>query len=236
MLNSFAVLLAAAGKSSRFASSAEKNTQKKPFVPLRGKPVWLYSAEKFHRHREVVQIVVTVSPEDFAGFQEQYAEEIQRFSLTVVSGGQERVDSVQNALAAVRDDAGFIAVHDAARPCVTDAQIEAVFQAAVKYGAALLAAPVAGTLKRVMDNTVQATVPRESLWEAQTPQVFRRDILTDSFRRRGSLIPTDDAQLAENAGYTVHIVPSNRWNLKITEQTDLILAERILETIEQSVR
>ncbi|MDR0871297.1 MAG: 2-C-methyl-D-erythritol 4-phosphate cytidylyltransferase [Planctomycetaceae bacterium] len=227
----YAVVLVAAGKSSRFASATETPAMKKPFVFLRGKSVWVHSAEKFAMRNDVVQLLIAVAPEDVIWFNERYAEEIRRFKVTVVSGGQERIDSVRNALAAIRNDVEFIAVHDAARPCIAGEQIEAVFRAAAKYGAALLASPVAGTLKRVQDGTVQATVPRDGLWEAQTPQVFRRDILLDAYSRSGDTVPTDDAQLAENAGKPVRLVPSNRWNLKITEQTDLKLAELLLQEV-----
>jgi 2-C-methyl-D-erythritol 4-phosphate cytidylyltransferase len=226
-MSKFAVILAAAGKSERFSS---KKNIKKTFVPLCGKAVWIHSAEKFAQHNGVMQIIITVSPDDFAWFADEYQNEIKQFALDVVCGGKERSDSVQNGLNAVREDIDFIAVHDAARPCVSTENIERVFAAAQQTGAALLASPVIATLKKTEPASlvVRETVERADLWEAHTPQVFRRDILLDSFQRRGDFQPTDDVQLAERAGYPVSIVPDSRWNIKITTEEDLLLARQLI--------
>ncbi|MDR0608849.1 MAG: 2-C-methyl-D-erythritol 4-phosphate cytidylyltransferase [Planctomycetaceae bacterium] len=224
----FSVILAAAGKSQRFIETkANKPAVKKIFASIRRKPVWLYSAEKFYRREDVVQLIIVVSPDDLAWFFRFYAEEINRMFLLVVAGGKERADSIRNALAVVRSDVDFIAVHDAARPCVSKLEIDAVFRQARIDGAAMLATPIVGTIKRVYDGQIVETVNRENLWEAQTPQVFRRDILLNAYEHQNTH-PTDDAQLVENAGYAVSVVPADRSNIKITTQTDLTLAETIL--------
>lgn len=221
----FAVILAAAGKSSRFGGETEV---KKPYAFLADQPVWLHSADAFFRRDDVRQLIVVVSPDDYLWFLEYYAAPINRMLVQVVAGGAERVDSVRNALAAVDETIDFVAVHDAARPCVTDQEIDAVFEAAKCRAAAMLANPVLGTIKRVRDGRIEATVPRTDLWEAQTPQVFRREILVDAYARKIEGIPTDDAELVEKTGCPVFIVPTERWNLKITTPTDLRLAEMIL--------
>lgn len=223
-----AVILAAAGKSSRFQGENGEAVPKKTFAGLLGKPVWLHSAERFSRRDDVEQLIVVVSPEDITWFRQYYAEEINRMYLLVVPGGEQRVDSVRNALQAVRKDIELVAVHDAARPCFRDELIDAVFEKARSEGAAMLASPIVGTVKRVRENRIVETVPREELWEAQTPQVFRREIIKTAFNRRGDSNPTDDAALVEQIGFSVFVVSSDRWNIKITTQTDLTLAELIL--------
>ena len=108
----------------------------------------------------------------------------------------------------MKPDIDFICVHDAARPCLADAWISKVFEAAEKHDAAILAIPVAGTLKRVGKNTmIEETVPRAGLWEAQTPQVFRRQLLLEAYAKRGGHPATDDAELVERVGHAVAIVP-----------------------------
>jgi 2-C-methyl-D-erythritol 4-phosphate cytidylyltransferase len=220
----FAVILPAAGRSMRFQSA-----EKKVFADLGGRPVWLRSAELFLARPDVCQCILVAAPED----RERFAA-INDGRMLVADGGAERFESVANALAMVAADADFIAVHDAARPCATPALIDAVFARAAETGAALLAAPVADTVKRDDGaGRVQATVPRQGLWLAQTPQVFRRDWLLDAYARRAGLGVgiTDDAQLVEAAGHVVHLVPGSVFNVKITTREDLHLAEAILRAL-----
>ncbi|MDR0392581.1 MAG: 2-C-methyl-D-erythritol 4-phosphate cytidylyltransferase, partial [Planctomycetaceae bacterium] len=195
-----------------------------------GKPIWLYCTEKFAKRVEVRQIILVVSPEDVSWFRDYFAVEIDKLLLMVISGGAERVDSVQRALNIVHDNLDYVVVHDAARPCVTDEQINDVFNKAKRHGAAILASPIVGTVKLVDNNIIKSTVPRSGLWEAQTPQVFERQILLDAYaaRKEYETIPTDDAELVEKAGFEISIVPSDRANLKITTQADLKFAEIIL--------
>ena len=125
-----------------------------------------------------------------------------------------------------------MAVHDAARPCIVDPWIDAVFAAAERDGAAILAAPVQATLKRAdQKKHITATVDRESLWEAQTPQVFRRELLIEAYAKRGRDAVTDDAQLVERLGKPVTIVPCSPLNIKITSRDDLKLAEQVLKVL-----
>lgn len=224
----FAVILPAAGKSSRFR---DKN-YKKPFAPLANRAVWLHSAEKFLHRDDVKQTIVVVAPEDREDFDFKFSSNVAILGIEVVEGGAERSDSVERALARVKGDIEFVCVHDAARPCLVDEWIDRVFEAAAKTGAAILAIPVAGTLKRVRgDNTIEETVSREGLWEAQTPQVFRRQLLLDAYARRGNFAATDEAQLVERLGHAVSVVRGSPINLKITTQEDLRLAEQALKAL-----
>lgn len=224
----FAVILAAAGKSSRF----QDKHFKKPFVPLNNRAVWLHSAEKFLARDDVSQVIVVIDPEDREEFQARFGPNVAILGIVVVEGGTQRADSVANGLARVASDVDFVAVHDAARPCLAEAWIENVFQAAIRHDAAILATPVVSTLKRVAeDQTICETVPRAGLWEAQTPQVFRRQLLLDAFAARGDLQPTDEAQLVEHFGHAVHVVPGSPINLKITTTDDLRRAEHLVKAV-----
>ena len=130
-------------------------------------------------------------------------------------------------------DCDFIAVHDAARPCLTREMVESVFQEAKKTGAAILAAPLHDTLKRAGgDGAIVETLPREHLWLAQTPQVFARQLLLDAYAQKSKVQGpiTDDAQLVENVGGKVSLVKSDPSNLKITTRQDLLLAAAVLKS------
>ncbi|MFO0852199.1 MAG: 2-C-methyl-D-erythritol 4-phosphate cytidylyltransferase [Gemmataceae bacterium] len=222
-----AVILPAAGGSTRFGGA-----DKKPFVGLDGRPVWQRSAELFWNRPDVAAVFVVVSPADRDEFRGRFGHLLAFTTAQIVDGGAERFESVANALARVPSDVNLVAVHDAVRPLTPPSLIDAVFAAAAEHGAALLAVPLADTLKRVGDGgTVSETVPRAGLWSAQTPQVFRRDWLLDAYARRGELAGpiTDDAQLVEAAGYPVRVVTGSPANFKITTQDDLKLAEAVLK-------
>jgi 2-C-methyl-D-erythritol 4-phosphate cytidylyltransferase len=224
----FAAILPAAGQSSRF----KDKHYKKPFAPLANRAVWLHSAEKFLHRDEVKQVLIVISPEDREDFNFKFASNVAILGIDVVEGGAERADSVERALGRVKPDIEYVCVHDAVRPCIADEWITRVFDAALKSGAAILAVPVAATLKRVTgDEIIAETVSRDGLWEAQTPQVFRRQVLLDAYARRGGLNATDEAQLVERAGYPVRVVRGSPINLKITTQEDLRLAEQALKAL-----
>ena len=227
-MSRIAVILPAAGRSSRFSGR-----EKKPFANLDGRAVWLRTAELFVTRNDVCQCLLLIAPEDRDLFRSRYAANLAFMDIQLVDGGAERFESVANALKLVKDDADLIAIHDAVRPCVTSEAIDAVFTRAAQTGAAILAVPVAETIKRVDDKKqVQGTQPRKGLWLAQTPQVFRRDWLLSAYAERAKLGAdvTDDAQLVEAAGHPVHIVEGSASNIKITMQSDLALARAILQS------
>ena len=224
----FAVILPAAGASTRF----KDQHYKKPFALLADRAVWLHTVERFVNRDDVAQTILVIAPEDREMFQMKFGANVAIFGIQVVDGGAERSDSVQAALAQVRKDIDFIAVHDAARPCLVDAWVDDIFAAAEKSGAAIPAVPVVGTLKESTDGkAVAQTVNRQHLWEAQTPQVFRSDWLRDAYAARGDFSATDDAQLVERLGHPVTVVRGSRLNLKITTREDLKLAAGALRAL-----
>jgi len=225
-----AVILAAAGKSQRFRDQHYK----KPFAPLANKAVWLHSAEKFLNRQDVKQVLLVISPDDRDDFTAKFGANIAILGVDLVDGGDERADSVQAALSRVDESIDLVAIHDAARPCLVDAWIDKVFAAAESDGAAILANRVTGTLKRSTDGkTIGETVSREQLWEAQTPQVFRKDLLVDSYAKRRSAC-TDDAQVVEANGHAVTLVETPRMNIKITTRDDLRWAEQTMKALPKS--
>lgn len=222
-----AVILPAAGQSTRFGSK-----EKKVFASLEGRAVWMRSAEAFVHRDEVVQTLLVIAPEDEEYVRSKFGAHLGLLGIEIVLGGKQRFESVGNALARVRD-ADLVAIHDAARPCVSSSAIDQVFALAQKTGAAILASPVSDTLKRTdTAGKVLETVSREQLWQAQTPQVFRTQWLREAHAQRERLAQTitDDAQLIEALGHAVYVVPSDNSNLKITTPGDLALAAAILKS------
>ncbi len=228
MVAKFSVILAAAGRSTRFRDKHYK----KPFAPLADRAVWLHSAERFLNRDDVKQLILLINPDDREAFEAKFAANVAILGIEVVHGGEQRSDSIANALAHVRSDCDYVAIHDAARPCLASEWIDQVFAAAQQTGAAILAIPVTNTLKRVKDGKlIVETIPRAQLWEAQTPQVFRRQMLLDAYARRGDYAATDDAELVERMGQQVAVVLGSPINMKITTRDDLNLAAQALKAL-----
>lgn len=228
-MTKYAVILPAAGRSLRFG---DKN-YKKPFAPLADRAVWLHTVDRFTNRPDVCQTILVIAEEDREAFYAKFGANLAFMGIDVAIGGAERTDSVAAGLEKLKADAQYVAIHDAARPCVEEKSIDAVFAEAAKSGAAILAVPIAATLKRATTAKppmIAETVPRESLWAAQTPQVFRRDLIEQAYAKRGSAPATDDAQLVERLGHAVALVEDSPLNIKITARRDLKLAEQILKT------
>ncbi|MEW4452820.1 2-C-methyl-D-erythritol 4-phosphate cytidylyltransferase [Bremerella sp. JC817] len=221
----FSVILPAAGRSTRFGGGELK----KVYVPLLGQPVWLHSARLFAARPDVSDVVVVISADDEAYFRENFAEVCHEIGIQIVLGGETRTDSIANGIDALDSSSHFIAIHDAARPGIDNVMVDAVFNAAAASGAAILALPVPGTLKRVSaEGTISETVPRDGIWEAQTPQVFRRPVILEAYEKFRNKPATDDASLVERLGHPVTVVKGSLNNLKITTQDDLVVAQRLL--------
>jgi 2-C-methyl-D-erythritol 4-phosphate cytidylyltransferase len=228
----FAVILPAAGRSSRFGDPK----QKKIYAEIDGRAVWLRAVDPFLNNDDVAQIIVAIAEEDRELFERRYRDNVAFLGIDVIVGGAERSDTVASALERVKPECDFVAVHDAARPCLTAEQAAAVFRAAEEHGAALLATPVFETIKQAgADKRTTGTVPRDGLYLAQTPQVFRRDWLAEAYARRAEHggTATDDTQLVEAIGHACAIVPGSSHNLKITTRDDLAMAKAVLDLRER---
>ncbi len=227
-MSRFAVILPAAGQSRRFGDLFNK----KVFASIDNKPLWLYAAEPFVKRRDVAQVLLVIAPEDKETFNEKFSGNAAMLGIEPVTGGATRALSVRNALDQVQPDVDFVAIHDAARPCVAQPWIDAVFEAGVRTGAAILAQPCAATLKRVRDDgTIESTLPRDRVWLAQTPQVFRTDLLRTAYARADDPSQaTDEASLVERL-HPVAVVEGSPLNIKVTTKSDLKFAELALKTL-----
>jgi len=224
---SLAAILPAAGRSSRFGGG------NKLFQPLCGVPVLARALAPFLAMPEVRQVVIATGEEAAVRRMLEAAHIDARGKLTFCAGGPTRAHSVRNALACVEAGIEWIAVHDAARPLVTVELIQRTFRAAIEHGAAAPALPVDQTIKQAngpLPACVLRTVPRQSLWAMQTPQIMRRADLESAFARCGMPLEhiTDDIQLLEISGHSVWLVAGETSNIKITTAIDLKIAEMLL--------
>jgi 2-C-methyl-D-erythritol 4-phosphate cytidylyltransferase len=183
--------------------------------------------------------VIAIAAEDRELFERRYRASVAFMNIKVIEGGLERCDTVARALEVIDPACDYIAVHDAARPCLSTLLIDAVFEAARAHGAALPATPVAETIKRAQDgNYTDETVPRQGLYLAQTPQAFERSLLRKAYAERSRFEGhvTDDCQLVEAVGHRCAIVPGSPLNIKITTPLDLKIAAALLPLLAQPTR
>lgn len=222
-----AALVLAAGQGSRLGGAMPK-----AFVSLGGKCIVERSLETLERAR-LVDRVLPVVPADHAALWDRVAPGGPK-RADPIPGGARRQDSVQAGLDALSADVEWVAVHDAARCLVSEPEVEAVIQGAWASGAAILARPSPDTVKLVRGGLVQSTPERSACWVAQTPQVFRVDLLREALAKAQDegFEATDDAQLVERLGVPVRIVLGSVHNLKITHPIDLVIAEALVERAE----
>jgi len=219
-----AAVVVAAGASTRM-----KSPVRKPFMKIGGREILAWTVENLARVRAIRFFVIVVRPEDEAVARRilSRVKALAGREVRFAPGGPRRQDSVLNGLKACGDDASLVAIHDAARPLVPPENVERAIEAAAKIGGAILACPVRDTLKAVApDGLILRTVPRDGLYAAQTPQVFRLDELRELMERacRENREFTDDAGVFEAYGKPVLVVDSGPENLKITSRCDLKIA------------
>jgi 2-C-methyl-D-erythritol 4-phosphate cytidylyltransferase len=220
-----AAVIVAAGPGRRLGAGVPK-----AFVELAGTPLVVHSLRALLNAPSIDSAVVVVSPtcvENARQVLDRHGP--WRCSPTVTAGGAERRDSVRSGLSAV-GSAELIAIHDAARPFVSPDAVEAAIAAAARHGAAIVGAPATDTVKQVHpDGWIELTPPRQRLWLAQTPQVFRAALIRAAHAQTSvSNDATDDAMLVEQLGARVYVVPGNPENRKITTPEDLQWAEWVL--------
>ncbi len=207
-------IIAAGGSGRRVGSAVPKQ-----LLEIGGRTLLQRSIDAFRSHPEVTSVIVAV-PADVLAAPPRWLDGVR--DVRLVAGGERRQDSVANAFAVVGADAEIVLVHDAARPFVTDEVISRAIRGAVAHGAAIVAVPVSDTVKRVEDEVIVETLPREEIFLAQTPQAFRRDVLGAAIDAGRTLdAATDEAMLAERAGHRVHVVAGDTANVKITTAGDL---------------
>jgi 2-C-methyl-D-erythritol 4-phosphate cytidylyltransferase len=199
----------------------------KQFLEIRGKPIVVYTLEKFDLCAEVDEVILVVQAEHVQDARNMLNECGIRKVCQVVAGGPQRQDSVQSGLKNLPEGVEIVIVHDAVRPFVSVEKIEEVVEAARDGGAAVLATHVKDTTKRGKHRWVEETLDRDDLWHVQTPQCFRVNWIAEGYERarQDGYSTTDDAALVERLGYRVKIVEGEDRNIKITSPVDLFLAE-----------
>ena len=216
----------AAGRGTRIGAPLPKQ-----YLTLAGKPLIEHTLRRLAAHPRIAGLMVVLSPgdRDWPGWKE-----LEGTPLLTTAGGAERADSVLAGLQALPQDvaaAHFVLVHDAARPCLRHADLDALLNAAESGEGALLAQPLSDTLKRAdHSGHVEATLPREGLWRALTPQMFRRGALTAALRDAAAagVQVTDEAMAMERAGVAARLVAGAADNIKVTTPQDVALAEFLL--------
>ena len=216
------------------AGSGKRMGEPKQFLKIGGKPMLLRTISVFEKSGAIDEIIVVVNKEEIEKVNKLKSKKIKQ----IIAGGKERQDSVFNGLSALPDDAEIVAIHDGARPFVTEEIIEEAVEEAKTSGAAVAGVPLKDTIKEIKNDKLKMTngghiilktINRESLWAAQTPQVFRKEIILKAYAQgKDKYQATDDAMLVEKMGEKVKMVMGSYQNLKITTPEDLIIAEGIL--------
>ncbi len=224
------VILPAAGLGTRMGRE-KSGVSRKQFMLLEGAPILIHTIRKFLRCPLVSEIVVALRPEDLDWARGLVHHEHPSRPVRFVEGGDTRQESVEHALATLEPDTELVAVHDAVRPFIDTDLIEKVITEAHHTGAAIVGIVPVDTVKRVHKNKIRATLPREHLVLAQTPQVFRFDLLKQAFEmaRQDGFQGTDEASLVERLEQVeVSVVQGTDRNIKITKPTDMDLARLFL--------
>lgn len=225
-------IIVAAGEGKRIGGERSKQ-----FVEIAGKPILYYTLDRFESCNLIDEIVLVLPQKDL-----DYAagEIVDRFGFRkirrIVAGGRERQDSVYCGLKAITDTPEIVVIHDGVRPFVNSSKIEASIATCRRAGAVILAIPARCTIKEGKNGYVVKTIERDRLWEVQTPQTFKYEIILAAYQQAFSegFYATDDSALVERLGYKVKILPGEGKNIKITSPEDLELAELLLRREEES--
>ena len=226
-------ILPAAGMGTRMGGETPKQ-----FLELDGSPILLHTVRRLAACSAITDIILATRADEVARLQDRLRQENLRQPIRVVKGGATRQESVAAALEHVDDDTELVAVHDAVRPFVTPEQVCRVIEEARRCGAAILGIPAMDTVKEVKRASlpedvalITATIPRERIVLAQTPQVFRTKLLKEAFAKAfaDQISASDEAGLVERLGHDVHVVHGSERNIKITQPADMELARFYLD-------
>ncbi len=228
-----AVILPAAGLGTRMGrpSPERAGTSRKQFMLLDGAPILVHTIRKFMSCPSVTEVLVALRNEDMPWVNAMLSREAPAKPVVLVEGGDTRQQSVENALEKLGRDTDLVAVHDAVRPFIEPAVIERVIREAAESGAAIVGIVPVDTVKQVRRNKIHGTLSRDRLVLAQTPQVFRHELLLRAFAkaREDGFTGTDESSLVERLEQTeVSVVAGSDRNIKITKPSDMDLARLFL--------
>ncbi|HDM76196.1 MAG TPA: 2-C-methyl-D-erythritol 4-phosphate cytidylyltransferase [Deltaproteobacteria bacterium] len=228
------VIIAAGGRGHRMGESICKQ-----FLELKGMSIIARTILKFQTCEAVDGIIIGITTGEEDYFKEKVLLETGETKLVkLVSGGEERQDTVWNCLEVLPESCEIVLVHDGVRPLISEQLIEKVAETASEKGAVIPALPAEETTKKVSDGVVIETLNRKEIWLAQTPQGFRRDLIVEAYKkaRKKQLRGTDDASLVEALGRKVYVVKGEKQNMKITTPFDLKIALRLLEDTDRKIK
>ncbi len=217
-------IIPAAGSGARFGG-------KKQLKVLGNRPLLFHTLQPFIDLDLITEIVVAVPEEDVAQVDRELRSLSSAKPIKVVAGGKHRQDSVFLGLKAADVKADLICIHDAVRPFVSAEMISGAVETCRQHDAVVVALPARDTIKQVMGGQIIATLPRESIWQAQTPQVFLRPVLLEALElaHKEGIQGTDEAALAERLGYQVGVIEGSALNIKITTTEDWEFAKAIFK-------
>lgn len=220
-------VIVAAGKGKRMGTEISKQ-----FLPLGGKEILAHTVKKFEQASAVRDIILVTGADSLEDVQAMVQEYGWKKVISVVAGGKERQDSVYHGLKQLREDTEIVLIHDGVRPFVTEKIIEDSITVAMEMGGCVAGVPAKDTIK-VCDgkNIAVATPDRSTLWQIQTPQTFRKELILQAYEAAAQecVIGTDDASLAEHCGYPVKVIMGSYRNIKITTKEDLLIGEAFLK-------
>ncbi len=219
----FYAIIVAGGTGKRMNSLLPKQ-----FLTVAGKPILMHTIEKFHKSQYQPKIILVLSPQDLETWKMQIEEFGFKIPYSIVSGGKERFFSVKNALDTITETNAFVAIHDAVRPLVSLSTIDNCYKNAIAKGNAITVIGSKDSVRIAADDKTRA-IPRSQVYLVQTPQTFSAEQLKIGYEQEFSDDFTDDASVVEKAGYRIFLEEGDHFNIKITYQEDLVVAEALLK-------
>ena len=219
-------IVLAAGRGSRFKSRTPK-----PLAKVNAKPIIVYSLKTLSQHPQVRDIIIVTNAQNERGVNAVVRKYRISKVTAVVEGGRRRQDSVYNGLRHLRKETDIVLIHDGVRPFLSRNTISQSIKKAALFGAAVAAVPVKYTIKKVNGSTVRETIDRDGLWEIQTPQAFKKELILAAYAKFAKTDVTDDAMLVEKLGAEVKVCPGSYQNIKVTTIEDLVIAGAIAKRI-----
>jgi 2-C-methyl-D-erythritol 4-phosphate cytidylyltransferase len=200
----------------------------KQFLPVAGLPIVMHTLNRFAEYSAALSIILVLPVKDIPFWEKLCRKHVFTLPVTVVPGGNTRFQSVKNGLDAITAEEGLVAIHDGVRPLVPVATIAESFRVAYSTGCAVAAVPLKDSIRSVADGGKSQALDRSAFKLIQTPQTFRLSIIRKSFTQSERSGFTDDASVAESAGFPVTLIEGAYQNVKITTPEDLLWAEAFL--------
>ena len=219
-----AAIITAGGSGKRFQSGT-----KKQFLEIAGRPLLFYTIDKFYLHPQIDNVLVSLPPDEFERSKELISKEFPEIEFII--GGKERQDSVYNALINCPADTDYVLIHDGVRPFISEQEISELIEKVQTQKAVIIVSGMKNTIKKVDEEKIIETIPRENLMNALTPQVFDFHLIKKYHQqaKAKNLYFTDDAAILEHFGEPVFYLEGSSKNFKITELIDFEIAKKILE-------